>query len=66
MTDIPQDVLNMWLEQCYCCPECNQVPCGGVVQGGLCDQMPCRCEDPEYFDEWSYEDQNEVEEDDYC
>ena len=58
MSDIPDDVMEMWLSQCSCCPECNQTPCGGVVQGGLCDGMPCRCEDEDYLDADDYDDED--------
>ncbi len=43
-----------WLQEiaakCNCCPECWQVPCGGCMYGGLCDNMPCRCDEHECND----------------
>lgn len=30
---------------CDCCPKCQDHPCAGVMAGGLCDMMPCQCED---------------------
>lgn len=42
--DIPQELINEWLRQCDCCPMCSDVPCGGVMCGGLCDKA-CHCED---------------------
>lgn len=54
MSDMPDDVMEVWLSACICCRECNQAPCGGVAQGGVCDQMPCRCEDDDYLDADDY------------
>jgi len=31
--------------ECDCCPECSEHPCGGVLQGFVCDRMPCRCDE---------------------
>lgn len=59
MSDIPDYVMELWLEQCYCCPSCNQVPRGGVMQGGLCAAMPCRCEE-EHYSDWEYEDDEQT------
>lgn len=38
-------VANSLKKHCRCCPICGDNPCAGVLQGGLCDEMPCRCED---------------------
>jgi hypothetical protein len=43
----PQYVVDEWKKECDCCPECNQCPCDGVMAGGLCDNMPCNCDDYE-------------------
>ena len=53
---IPHDVLEAWAKDCRCCPECNESPCGGVQQGGPCDEMPCRCEDD---DDGEYDDEDD-------
>jgi hypothetical protein len=29
--------------ECKCAPCCNDVPCGGLQQGGFCDTFVCRC-----------------------
>lgn len=47
MEDDPE--YQAWLREiakhCKCCGECNQnIPCGGVMAGGLCDGM-CHCMD---------------------
>lgn len=47
-----------WLDEiakhCNCCPLCfMDIPCGGVMAGGLCDGM-CICqlhEDDDHYDE---------------
>ena len=32
-------------KDCFCCDECGtDIPCAGVLAGGLCDRM-CRCRD---------------------
>lgn len=47
-----------WLEDaakhCTCCPQCSNHPCDGVLQGGLCDGMECRCNDDYDYDDESY------------
>jgi len=49
--ETPQYVINEWLKQCTCCPECGQMrPCNGVMAGGMCDSA-CDCDDddPDYM-----------------
>jgi hypothetical protein len=52
-----QDFLDSCAKRCRCCAECSPVICGGVQQGGPCDQL-CRCsgydDDPgdEYDEEY--------------
>lgn len=50
MEDIPEEVINEWINQCSCCPECSQVPCPGVMAGGLCDNS-CDCVDDEEYED---------------
>ena len=54
-----QEWINEISKQCDCCPECSEVPCGGVQCGGFCD-MSCRCEDHDEVDCW---DEHDIEED---
>ncbi len=46
----PQDVIDAWCKACHCCRDCDLAPCGGVQQGGVCENS-CRCDelDPEDF-----------------
>lgn len=32
-------------KDCACCGQCADVPCGGCTAGGVCDRLPCRCDD---------------------
>lgn len=45
----PELAPEAWLESCaadcHCCPCCADVPCAGVMQGGMCDAVPCRGEE---------------------
>jgi hypothetical protein len=34
-------------KECLCCPECWEVPCGGCLAGGVCDNI-CFCHEKEY------------------
>ena len=43
----PQHVIDEWIKQCNCCPLCSPCPCDGVAAGGLCDNLPCDCDDEE-------------------
>ena len=46
--ETPTEVMDEWIKHCHCCDECNQdIPCGGVMAGGLCDNL-CNCD--EIFD----------------
>lgn len=37
---------------CRCCQDCSECPCGGCLQGGMCDDLECRCDDePEDYDD---------------
>lgn len=51
-TDNPE--YQQWLEElakeCTCCSVCWDVPCGGCMAGGMCDNM-CICEDDECDEE---------------
>lgn len=39
-------------EDCRCCQDCSECPCGGCLAGGICDDMACHCDDePEEFEE---------------
>lgn len=38
-------------KECRCAQCCNDVPCGGLQQGGFCDTMFCRCGDDGCYDE---------------
>ena len=51
-TRTPMHVIKGWADQCQCCTQCHQQsPCGGVMAGGLCDNL-CDCdEDFDYCDE---------------
>lgn len=41
----PAHVVKEWMKHCDCCPSCQQdIPCGGVQAGGLCDDL-CECDD---------------------
>ena len=43
--EIPQSVINEWAKYCTCCPQCSQqIPCDGVMAGGMCDSL-CDCDD---------------------
>jgi len=53
--DIPQDVFDEWVKQCDCCPDCSDCPCPGAMTGGLCDNMPCRCDDEFDFESGMHE-----------
>lgn len=47
----PQEVIDEWIKQCSCCPNCHGCPCAGVEAGGMCDSMNgqfCRCNETEY------------------
>lgn len=45
--DIPQDVLENWARECRngCGVTCGNRPCDACCAGGICDEMPCECED---------------------
>lgn len=43
--DPPPEVIEAWARGCRCCPQCWSCPCDGCCAGGVCDAMPCRCED---------------------
>lgn len=30
------------VKHCDCCPLCSEVPCDGVLAGGICDRL-CNC-----------------------
>lgn len=37
---------------CVCCDVCWNPPCEGCAAGGVCDMLPCRCDDePDDYDE---------------
>ena len=40
---------SMWLAECArtcrCCASCKECPCAGVTAGGVCDALPCDCDD---------------------
>jgi hypothetical protein len=43
--EVPQQLMDIWVKQCNCCHVCNQMkPCGGIMAGGLCDDL-CECND---------------------
>lgn len=49
--EMPAEVMKDWISQCGCCSDCSQVPCDGVMAGGMCDES-CECEDdddPDYM-----------------
>lgn len=54
---IPDDVVARWAEDCRCCPECHTQPCAGCSQGGICDALPCTCDNCddwfEHNEEWT-------------
>lgn len=33
-------------KHCRCCPCCGDVPCPGVLAGGMCDEFGCRYDGP--------------------
>jgi len=35
-------------KECTCCPDCWDVPCGGCLSGGICDNI-CFCNDKEDY-----------------
>ena len=41
----PPHVVREWMKECVCCPICWHCPCDGVMAGGMCDHMPCECDD---------------------
>jgi len=45
--DTPKEIVSEWVKQCDCCPECSNVPCCGVMAGGLCDNS-CYCSLADY------------------
>lgn len=53
--EIPDSVMNRWARTCNCCPICNQqIPCDGVMAGGLCDDL-CDCDyyyEMQYSEDW--------------
>lgn len=30
---------------CLCCPCCWECPCSACTAGGVCDAIPCRCDE---------------------
>lgn len=44
--------------ECHCCSCCRDVPCAGIMAGGLCDGMGCRhdddgsCDHIGAYDDW--------------
>jgi len=41
----PPDVMERFAKNCRCCRTCGDVPCAGVMAGGLCDDARCSCDD---------------------
>lgn len=48
------EFLNEVSKHCSCCPECSDVPCGGVQCGGFCDDV-CHCDEVDNWDEQDIE-----------
>ena len=55
-----QDAYDAWIAKvskgCLNCPSCGESPCGGCMQGGVCDQARCRCDDDPEGDDFNAED----------
>ena len=52
-------------ERCNCCIECSQqVPCYGVMAGGMCDEL-CYCEEHEEAERLHSEEISEMEDIDF-
>jgi hypothetical protein len=51
--DPPPDVIEAWAQSCRCCSWCWECPCPACCAGGVCDAMPCRCDDDD--DAWDEE-----------
>ncbi len=52
--------IEICVERCNCCPECyQQIPCHGVLAGGLCDDI-CDCDEEKryqsHLDVWAEKD----------
>ena len=45
-----QQWLQELAEECMCCPICWEVPCGGCMAGGICDEM-CICHEEDECDD---------------
>jgi hypothetical protein len=43
--DPPLDVVEEWSRHCQCCMDCWEYPCAACCAGGVCDAMPCRCDE---------------------
>jgi hypothetical protein len=48
------------MKDCRCCPECQNMPCDGVLAGGLCDRR-CWCSDRTDSDDPSEDDHDSEE-----
>lgn len=49
--DTPEyaEFVESMVKHCHCCPECSSdIPCAGVLSGGLCDGA-CNCDDDAYW-----------------
>ncbi len=57
---IPDDVLATWAQNCRCCPVCWMSPCEACAAGGVCDAIPCRCDDESEYDD-GYDDGHDEE-----
>lgn len=47
----PPEVIEAWARDCRCCPFCRQVPCDGVMAGGMCDDFTCLHEERDRMDD---------------
>jgi hypothetical protein len=56
-----QEFIAEGIRLCRCCSDCAQVPCAGILAGGLCDGM-CHCDDDRDYS-MDYDDDFEQEED---
>jgi len=38
------EFLESMIKHCKCCPYCSNIPCDGILAGGMCDEI-CNCDD---------------------
>lgn len=40
-----QSFVDELAQDCKCCPDCQEIPCDGLLAGGPCDNDHCKCDD---------------------